>query len=103
MTTPGATESFMPGRGLLALSAVLTGIAFAVALTPVATAPEGEAFQRAAGGLGLGAAVAPRWSFHSFDLRLAPVDETLCAPLPGRIFPNPDAASVVGLFPEVWR
>jgi len=93
----------VPGRSLLALAVILVAAALAAALGPGATVPEGGSFQRAVGGLGLGAVAAPRWSFHALDPRLAPTDETLCAPLPGRIFPNPDASSGVGRFPEAWR
>ena len=98
-----APEPPLPGRGLLVLAAILVGAALAVVLGPGATAPAGGSFQRAVGGLGLGGVAAPRWSFHSLDPRLAPSDETLCAPLPGRIFPNPDASSGVGRFPEARR
>ena len=98
-------RSSPPGAGtlLLALAAALAVAAVAVATGPGRSSPDARAFQRVAAGLGLGAVAAPRWSFHAFDPRVSPTDETLCGPLPGRLFPNPDAASGLGRFPEAWR
>ncbi len=101
----GPLRTIPSGSGtlLLALAAALVVAAVAVVTAPGRAAPAARAQQRAVGGLGLGAVAAPRWSFHAFDPRVSPTDETLCGPLPGRLFPNPDGASGLSRFPEVWR
>ncbi len=86
---------------ILAAALGLAALAAVCGQGRVSTA--GGAFQKAASGLGLGALAAPRWSFHALDPRVAPSDETLCAPLAGRLFPNPDASAGLTRFPEAWR
>ncbi len=103
MRGPGSSGFFRRDE-LPWILAVALGLAAGAAVCgPGRTFPAGGAFQEAASGLGLGALAAPRWSFHAFDPRVAPGDETLCAPLPGRPFPNPDASAGLSRFPEAWR
>ena len=103
MRGPGSS-GFLGWDELPWILAVALGLAAGAAVCgPGRTFPAGGAFQEAASGLGLGALAAPRWSFHALDPRVAPADETLCAPLPGRPFPNPDASAGLSRFPEAWR
>lgn len=65
---------------------------------------KGAAFQRFAGGLGLGAAVNPKWGFLSFDPRVDSVDETQLYPIPGGYSYSPDrGTAVVEIREAAWR
>ena len=56
------------------------------------------AVQIALGGLGLGAATVPAWSFNAFDPRLEPVCEAVDWPLPGSACYAPDHVGPVSHF-----
>jgi hypothetical protein len=54
--------------------------------------------QTSLGGLGLGAAVVPAWSFSAFDPRLEPVCESCDAPMAGGPCYSPDHLGPVSQF-----
>jgi len=60
-----------------------------------------DAFQRFAGGLGLGAAVNPKWGFITFDPRVDGVDETQLFPVPGGYSYSPDRGLSVSHIQEI--
>ena len=62
--------------------------------------PPPRAFQRATGGIGLGASVSPAWSFFALDPRTQARCENEEWPLPGIPCPNPHhGASLADLPP----
>lgn len=69
-----------------------------------AVSEKGTAFQRFAGGLGLGAAVNPKWGFLSFDPRVDHVDETQLYPIPGGYSYSPARGTAVAEIREAaWH
>lgn len=90
------------GRGALALVLGLVVLALGTAGALVAEARGERAalaeLQAALGGLGLGAAVVPAWSFNAFDPRLEPTCESSDWPVPGGACYSPDHVGPVSHF-----
>lgn len=93
------------GRAILGLLAVLA-IAAAVVVTLDTHGQRGgradkmRNFQRAVGGLGLGAIAAPMWQFINYDFRVQSVDDSVTWPVPGGYSYGPDRTATVTYFEE---
>ncbi len=61
---------------------------------------EMRVFQRAVGGLGLGAIAAPMWQFLNYDFRVQSCDDSLSWPVPGGYSYGPDRTATVTYFQE---
>jgi len=59
-----------------------------------------RAFQKMAGGLGMGAIAAPVWNFINFDPRLSSVDDSIMWPIAGGYPYGPDRTATVTYFRE---
>jgi hypothetical protein len=57
-------------------------------------------FQRATGGLGMGAIATPIWNRVDYDPRLLSVEECIAWPVPGGYSYGPDRAATVTFFTE---
>ncbi len=60
-------------------------------------------FQRAVGGLGMGAAAAPAWNVLHFDPRIQAVDDSNLWPIPGSYPYSPSTASTAVVLSEIPR
>jgi hypothetical protein len=58
-------------------------------------------FQRAVGGLGMGAMASPIWQFINYDARVLSVDDSITWPVPGGYSYGPDRTGTVSYFEEV--
>ena len=58
-------------------------------------------FQRATGGLGMGAIASPIWQFINYDARILSVDDSITWPVPGGYSYGPDRTGTVTYFEEV--
>lgn len=58
-------------------------------------------FQRACGGLGMGAIATPIWQFINYDARSLSVDDSITWPVPGGYSYGPDRTGTVSYFEEV--
>jgi hypothetical protein len=58
-------------------------------------------FQKATGGLGLGAIATPIWQFINYDARILSVDDSITWPIPGGYSYGPDRTATVSYFEEV--
>ena len=58
-------------------------------------------FQRATGGLGMGAISTPMWQFINYDVRIQSVDDSITWPIPGGYSFGPDRTGTVTYFEEV--
>ena len=58
-------------------------------------------FQKATGGLGLGAIACPIWQFINYDARVLSVDDSITWPVPGGYSYSPDRTGTVTYFEEV--
>lgn len=58
-------------------------------------------FQKATGGLGLGAIATPIWQFINYDARILSVDDSITWPVPGGYSYGPDRTATVSYFEEV--
>jgi hypothetical protein len=58
-------------------------------------------FQRAIGGLGMGAMASPIWQFINYDARVLSVDDSITWPVPGGYSYGPDRTGTVSYFEEV--
>lgn len=66
-------------------------------------ANEMRSFQRAVGGLGMGAGAAPAWNVLYYDPRLQPIDDSNLWPVAGSYPFSPLAASTAVSFREISR
>ena len=57
-------------------------------------------FQKAVGGLGMGAIAAPIWQFINYDPRIMSVDDSITWPVPGGYSFGPERTSTVSSFDE---
>jgi hypothetical protein len=64
-------------------------------------AEDARIFQRATGGLGLGAIATPIWQFINYDARILSVDDSITWPIPGGYSFGPDRTGTVSYFEEV--
>jgi hypothetical protein len=60
-----------------------------------------ETFQKATGGLGIGAIATPIWQFINYDVRIFSVDDSILWPVPGGYSYGPDRTGTVSYFEEV--
>lgn len=60
-----------------------------------------RSFQRATGGLGMGAIATPIWQFINYDVRIFSVDDSMTWPVPGGYSYGPDRTGTVSYFEEV--
>ena len=58
-------------------------------------------FQRATGGLGMGAIATPIWQFINYDTKVLSVDDSITWPIPGGYSYGPDRTGAVSYFEEV--
>lgn len=58
-------------------------------------------FQKATGGLGMGAIACPIWQFINYDARVLSVDDSITWPVPGGYSYGPDRTGTVTYFEEV--
>jgi len=58
-------------------------------------------FQRATGGIGMGAIASPIWQFINYDARVLSVDDSITWPVPGGYSYGPDRTGTVTYFEEV--
>lgn len=58
-------------------------------------------FQRATGGLGMGAIATPIWQFINYDARVLSVDDSITWPVPGGYSYGPDRTGTVSYFEEI--
>jgi len=58
-------------------------------------------FQRATGGLGMGAIASPIWQFINYDARILSVDDSITWPVPGGYSYGPDRTGTVTYFEEI--
>lgn len=59
------------------------------------------AFQRAVGGVGMGAISTPLYNFINFDPRIQPIDDSVTWPVPGIYSYGPDRTATVSYFEEI--
>jgi hypothetical protein len=64
-------------------------------------ADEIKTFQRATGGLGIGAIATPIWQFINYDSRVLSVDDSITWPVPGGYSYGPDRTGAVSYFDEI--
>jgi hypothetical protein len=64
-------------------------------------AEEIRIFQRATGGLGIGAIATPIWQFMNYDARVLSVDDSITWPVPGGYSYGPDRTGAVSYFDEI--
>jgi hypothetical protein len=57
-------------------------------------------FQRATGGVGMGAIATPLWQFINYDARIVSVDDSMTWPVPGGYSYGPDRTGSVSCFQE---
>jgi hypothetical protein len=57
-------------------------------------------FQKAVGGLGMGAIATPIWQFINYDARIFSVDDSITWPVPGGYSYGPDRTGTVSYFEE---
>lgn len=57
-------------------------------------------FQKAVGGLGMGAIATPIWQFINYDPRIMSVDDSITWPIPGGYSFGPDRTGTVSSFHE---
>jgi hypothetical protein len=82
-----------------AASIVVVDAAWLTAAATRAAAPL-DGWAAASGGLGLGGAIAPDWSFRDVDARLATSCESELSPLPGLACSDPNHGTGVALLPD---
>jgi hypothetical protein len=58
-------------------------------------------FQKATGGLGMGAIATPLWQFINYDARILSVDDSITWPIPGGYSYGPDRTGTVSYFREI--
>jgi hypothetical protein len=64
-------------------------------------AEEIRIFQRATGGLGIGAIATPIWQFINYDARVLSIDDSITWPVPGGYSYGPDRTGAVSYFEEI--
>jgi len=64
-------------------------------------AEEIKIFQKAVGGLGMGAIATPLWQFINYDTRVFSVDDSITWPIPGGYSYGPDRTGTVSYFREI--
>jgi hypothetical protein len=82
---------------------IITGTAIAVDMQVWRgqRAEEITTFQRATGGLGIGAIATPIWQFINYDARVLSVDDSITWPVPGGYSYGPDRTGAVSYFDEI--
>jgi hypothetical protein len=65
------------------------------------SAEHARVFQRACGGLGMGAIATPIWQLINYDPRVLSVDDSITWPIPGGYSYGPDRTGTVSYFEEV--
>jgi hypothetical protein len=82
---------------------IITGAAIAVDMQVWRghRAEEIRTFQKATGGLGIGAIATPIWQFINYDARVLSVDDSITWPVPGGYSYGPDRTGAVSYFDEV--
>lgn len=64
-------------------------------------AQEIKIFQKATGGLGMGAIATPLWQFINYDARVLSIDDSITWPIPGGYSYGPDRTGAVSYFREI--
>jgi hypothetical protein len=93
-------------RAILLLLTVLTLVTSGFIILDMRTwsgqqAEDLRNFQRATGGLGMGAIATPLWQFINYDPRILSVDDSITWPVPGGYSFGPDRTGTVSYFEEV--
>ena len=88
---------------LMVLLVVMAGVAIAMDMKTWQgrRAENIRIFQRATGGLGMGAIASPIWQFINYDARILSVDDSITWPVPGGYSYGPDRTGTVTYFEEV--
>lgn len=92
---------------LVLISVILMVVTTAAAITLDIQAWRGRraedirVFQRATGGLGMGAIATPMWQFINYDARIFSVDDSITWPIPGGYSYGPDRTGTVSYFEEI--
>lgn len=88
---------------LVILLAIMAGAAIAMDMNAWQgrRAENVRVFQRATGGLGMGAIASPIWQFINYDARVLSVDDSITWPVPGGYSYGPDRTGTVTYFEEV--
>ena len=88
---------------LVILLAIMAGAAIATDMNAWQgrRAENVRTFQRATGGLGMGAIASPIWQFINYDARVLSVDDSITWPVPGGYSYGPDRTGTVTYFEEV--
>jgi len=92
---------------LVLISVILMVVTTAAAITLDIQAWRGRQtedmriFQRAVGGLGMGAIATPMWQFINYDARIFSVDDSITWPIPGGYSYGPDRTGTVSYFEEI--
>ena len=88
---------------LVILLAIMAGAAIAMDMKAWQghRAENVRVFQRATGGLGMGAIACPIWQFINYDARILSVDDSITWPVPGCYSYGPDRTGTVTYFEEV--
>jgi len=88
---------------LMVLLIVMAGVAIAMDMKTWQgrRAENIRIFQRATGGLGMGAIASPIWQFINYDARILSVDDSITWPVPGGYSYGPDRTGTVTYFEEV--
>ncbi|MFX0046482.1 MAG: hypothetical protein ACFE8Z_11585 [Candidatus Hermodarchaeota archaeon] len=60
-------------------------------------------FQRATGGLGMGAIATPIWNLLDYDPRIFSVEDCITWPVPGGYSYGPDRSATVSFFREITK
>lgn len=86
----------------LVLLVTITGAAIALDMLvwKGQRAQEIRTFQKAVGGLGMGAIATPLWQFINYDRRVLSVDDSITWPVPGGYSYGPDRTGAVSYFEE---
>jgi hypothetical protein len=92
-------------RTLFTWVAILVVAAAAVIAVDVSSwrgrkAEDMRTFQRATGGVGMGAIATPVWQFVNYDARIVIVDDSMMWPVPGGYSFGPDRTGSVTYFEE---
>lgn len=92
-------------RLLYCLMVLMFAAAFAMVVEPLgrqnSQTENIRIFQRAVGGLGMGAIATPIWQFINYDVRILSVDDSMTWPVPGGYSYGPDRTGTVSWFQEI--
>jgi hypothetical protein len=104
MRDPGRlTRPVRVAMAFIVLLVTITGavIALDMLVWKGRKAQEIKTFQKAVGGLGMGAIATPLWQLINYDGRVLSVDDSITWPVPGGYSYGPDRTGAVSYFEEI--